>query len=416
MNPPTLHFGVLLSNAVHKSAFINALLLGKSEGPLSVLNHKKGILFSDLTIDQVIEKEHRHECIEISKSQNRPLHTFSSGERRKLLLAYCLAQKPDYIIFDNPFDHLDQASRKELAQELTALSASVSMVQLANQPGHFLPFMKLIGYIKDNSFCISSPPNTLANPTKTQDTISFPDSLLQFDQSYKYIVKFNKVSIAYADKPVVNQINWEVKQGEFWQLIGPNGSGKSTLLSLITGENPKAYGQDLIIFDRKKGSGESIWDIKKNIGQFSTHLAELFQRIHTVEQMVLSGFFDSVGLYRKPSRLQEQKAQQWLSIIKMSHLKSTYFTRLPLGQQRLVLIVRALIKQPPLLILDEPFEGLDTENTALVASLINTVVEKTDITVIYVSHTIEKSLVPSHIYELTPHREGSIGHIKHSFN
>ena len=148
---------------------------------------------------------------------------------------------------------------------------------------------------------------------------------------------------------------------------------------------------------------------KKNIGHFSTNLAELFKRNHTVEQMVLSGFFDSVGLYEKPSGLQQQKALQWLEVVNMSHLKNVYFNRLSLGQQRLILIVRALIKQPPLLILDEPFEGLDTENTNLVAQLVNTLIKKTAITVIYVSHTIEKALEPSHIYELTPHKNGSVG-------
>ena len=406
-----MHFGILLSNTVHKTSLINTILSGKSNGALVVFNDYRGVLFSDLTIAQFIEKEHKHHSIEISKSENRPLHTFSSGERRKVLLQYCLAQKPDYIIFDNPFDHLDQQSRKELSNQLAELSKSISIIQLVNREESMLSFINKKGYIHDNSFYISDIPEPIKiheNNIKTE----FPSALLAFEKRYETIIKFDKVCINYDDQPIVSNITWEVEPGDFWQLIGPNGSGKSTLLSLITGENPKAYGQNITIFDRKKGSGESVWDIKRKIGHFSTNLTELFKRNHTVEQMVLSGFFDSVGLYVKPSGLQKQKALQWLDIINMSHFKNTYFNRLTLGEQRLILIVRALIKQPPLLILDEPFEGLDQENTNLVAQLLNTLIEKTEITVIYVSHTIEESLVPSHIYELTPHKEGSVGRIK----
>ena len=411
MNHKLIHFGILLSNSVNKKAFINTILSGDSHDDLAVFNNSKGILFSDLTIAQFIEKEHRHASIEISKVENRPLHTFSSGERRKVLLAYCLAQNPDYIILDNPFDHLDQRSRKELSKQLTELSRSISIIQLSSREEMLLPFIDKKGYVHDSSFEISTIPESI-QIFKNNVASEFPSSLLSFQQQYENIIKFDEVYIDYDGQPILTNITWEVKQGEFWQLIGPNGAGKSTLLSLITGENPKAYGQNIMIFDKKKGSGESIWDIKKRIGHFSTNLAELFKRNHTVEHMVLSGFFDSVGLYEKPSGLQQQKAIQWLQIINMKHLKDVYFNRLTLGQQRLVLIVRALIKQPPLLILDEPFEGLDQENTNLVAQLINTLIENTEITVIYVSHTVEKSLVPSHIYELIPDKNGSAGRIK----
>ncbi|MBJ7879479.1 ATP-binding cassette domain-containing protein [Gelidibacter salicanalis] len=402
---------MLLSNTVNKIVFINTILSGKSNGGLSVFNDCKGVLFSDLTIAQFIEKEHRYDSIEISKSENRQLHTFSSGERRKVLLEYCLAQTPDYIILDNPFDHLDQQSRIDLSNQLVELSNSISIIQLANREENLLPFINRKGYVYDNSFDIFDIPNPFQTQQSNVAPI-FPSSLLSYNKVYEKIIKFDQVRIDYDDQPIITDITWEVKHGEFWQLIGPNGSGKSTILSLINGENPKAYGQNITIFDKKKGSGESIWNLKKKIGHFSTHLAELFKKNHTVEQMVLSGFFDSVGLYVKPSGLQQEKAIQWLEVINIRHLKNVYFNRLPLGQQRLVLIIRALIKQPPLLILDEPFEGLDQENTNLVAQLLNTLIERTEITVIYVSHTIEKSLVPSHIYELTPTKNGSIGRIK----
>lgn len=406
-----IHYGIVLSNSVDKITFIHQILSKKITGELNIFNAYRGVLFSDLAIAQYIEREHKHDTIEIATAQNRPLQTFSSGERRKLFLNYCLSQHPDYIIFDNPFDHLDQPSRKALFNQISELSDGVSVLQLAHKEGSLLPFIKNTRFVPDNSFVVSRRKATCHKPTPKKLS-DFPSSLLSFNEKYNSIIKFDKVSVSYDEQHVVKDISWQVKPGDFWQLVGPNGSGKSTLLSLITGDNPKAFGQEIIIFDRKKGSGESIWDIKKNIGYFSTHLTELFKRNHTVEQMILSGYYDSIGLYVKPSGLQKKEALGWLDVIGMKPLKNVCFNRLSLGQQRLVLVTRALIKQPPLLILDEPFEGLDPENTALVSQLINTLVDKTGITIIYVSHTIEKSLAPSHIFELIPTENGSIGRVK----
>lgn len=387
------------------------IISGNSPRPIGPFNNSKGLLFSDLAIADFIAKEHKHHTIEITKSENRQLNTFSSGERRKAFLKYCLAQNPDYIIFDNPFDHLDHQSRINLSDQLLDLSSSISIIQLTNRKESFLPFISNRWFMKDDSYVLTEITNTI----KSNGIISksdIPSSLLSFNEEYKTIVKFDKVSVSYDRKVIVKDIFWEIKKGDFWQLIGPNGSGKSTILSLITGDNPKAYGQNITIFGKKKGSGESIWDIKKKIGHFSTNLTELFKRNHTVEQMIMSGFYDSIGLYIEPSDLQQQKTKQWLEIIEMSHLKNSYFNRLTLGQQRLILIVRALVKQPPLLILDEPVEGLDQENTTLVIELINALLEKTDITILYVSHTVEKGLSPTNIYELMPSENGSIGQLK----
>ena len=405
------HFGIILNNKVNKKDFVKKILSGDAPNQLAFFNKQSGILFSDLAITDFIEKEHKHHTIEITQLENRQLKTFSSGERRKAYLEYCLNQDPDYIIFDNLFDHLDHQSRKTLSDRLLKLSNSISIIQLTNRKESFLPFINNKWLIKDNSFQLSKI-NEVALATENTFKSDIPSSLLSFNEQCKSIVKFDKVSVSYDENPIIRDITWEVKKGEFWQLIGPNGSGKSTILSLITGDNPKAYGQNITIFGNKKGSGESIWDLKKKIGHFSTNLTELFKRNHTVNQMILSGFYDSIGLYREPSDLQQQKVAQWLEVIKMRHLKNMYFNRLTLGQQRLILIVRALVKQPPLLILDEPVEGLDYENAKLVTQLINTLIEKTEITVLYVSHTVEKSLLPTNIYELIPSENGSIGKLK----
>jgi molybdate transport system ATP-binding protein len=181
---------------------------------------------------------------------------------------------------------------------------------------------------------------------------------------------------------------------------------------LITGENAKGYGQNLYLFGHKKGSGESIWDIKKQIGYFSNEMAASYQNSHTLEQMILSGFFDSVGLYNEPTLQQKKIVQEWLDLIGLSLLKNRVFKQLTIGQQRLALIVRAVLKHPPLVILDEPLEGLDDENSSLITQLINILITETTMTIIYVSHRIESSLSPKAIFELSPSSDGSKGIIK----
>ncbi|MNF83834.1 putative ABC transporter ATP-binding protein YlmA [compost metagenome] len=221
------------------------------------------------------------------------------------------------------------------------------------------------------------------------------------------------VSVSYDDRKIIDNISWTIKQGEFWQLIGPNGSGKSTILSLITGDNPKGFGQNLFLFGRKKGTGESVWDIKKQIGIFTTSMTDLFQKGHTLEEMILSGFFDSIGLYIEPTTHQKQIVSQWLEVIEMTHLRKKRFIDLSIGQQRVGLIVRAVLKHPPLLILDEPVEGLDDENVDMVIQLINTIKQETNVSILYVSHRIESGLAPTSVFELLPAATGSIGKIKY---
>ncbi|MHC0444618.1 ATP-binding cassette domain-containing protein [Flavobacterium sp. 3-218] len=403
------HWDILLSNQVNKKAFIDTLLAGEAKGDLAIFNSKKGILFSDISIEKFIEKEFQYDSVEAS---NRQLRTFSSGERKKEFLRYCIDQKPDFIIFDNPFDHLDQASRVVLAESLQKLTDSIAIIQLLNRTVDILDFVPNKALIKDNTFELHPFVKT-ENHFKTLNTAAIPKPAEPHFFHESVLIKLEDVSVSYEERKILNKISWTVKQGEFWQLIGPNGSGKSTILSLITGDNPKGFGQNLFLFGRKKGTGESVWEIKKQIGIFTTSMTDLFQKGHTLEQMILSGFFDSIGLYTEPTTHQKNIVNQWLEVIEMTHLRKKRFIDLSIGQQRVALIVRAVLKHPPLLILDEPVEGLDDENVDLVIQLINTIKQETNVSIIYVSHRIEQGLAPTSIFELLPSEKGSIGKIKY---
>ena len=407
------HWNILLSDAVNKNQLIKTLLSGNSIGELVVYNNLKGILFSDITIQQFIEREEQYDSLETAS--DRRLRTYSAGEQKKEFLKYCLNQKPDYLILDNPFDHLDQASRKTLVITLEELSKSLGFIQLANRSEDLLAFIENKAQITDDSF-VTKPMETSKKSTEEKNTTQIPKPLHSYDNKDKVLVKMDGVTVSYNESPIVDSIFWTIQQGEFWQLVGPNGSGKSTLLSMITGENPKGYGQELYLFGKKKGSGESVWDIKKNIGTFSTSMTQMFKRNHSLEQMILSGFFDSIGLYTQPTILQKQIAAQWLEVIGMTSLKNKSFLQLSLGQQRVILIVRAVIKHPPLIILDEPLDGLDDHNSVLVTDLINLLIQETNMTIIYVSHRMEPALKPTSVFELIPTETGSIGKINHQPN
>ncbi len=194
-------------------------------------------------------------------------------------------------------------------------------------------------------------------------------------------------------------------------MAGKNGSGKTTLLSMITGDNPKAYGQNIFLFGTRKGSGESVWDIKKNIGYFTPAMVDRFRGYHSLENMLISGLLDSIGLYIKPSQAQLRVAREWLALLDMEDKKDCYFHDLSLGQQRLIMCVRAMIKHPLLLILDEPTAGLDDASAALVVDLVNKMAAESQTTIVFVSHRKEPELKSHFVYQLELTPEGSVGKV-----
>jgi molybdate transport system ATP-binding protein len=404
------HFGIILTNNVDKNAFIKKLLPDNALHSFAFLNQKKGMLFSDLAIEEIIQQEYKYDTIIVSKETNRKLQSFSSGEKKKFFLHYCNSQKLDYLILDNPLDHLDAPSRISITVALEEISTTTIIIQIADRLSDILHFIESRFQINDNTFQLTGIKNPEEKNNSKQITIPNTEETIKFDN--KILIEFKSVSVQYENQKVLDSISWTIQKGEFWQLIGPNGSGKSTLLSLINGDNPKGYGQELYLFGQKKGSGESIWDIKEKIGYFNPAMTDLFNRNQTIEQMILSGFFDSIGLYTQPTNLKLKIAQQWMSIIELTHLSKQAFSRLTIEQKRLVLIVRAMVKNPLLLILDEPIDGLDDAAILLVTKLINEILSETKTTIIYVSHRYESRIKPMKVFELTPNETGSKGKIK----
>jgi molybdate transport system ATP-binding protein len=203
---------------------------------------------------------------------------------------------------------------------------------------------------------------------------------------FSFAVKLEHTTIRYGETVVLDDINWQVRKGERWSVSGPNGAGKSTLLSLITADNPQAYANQIWLFDRRRGTGETIWEIKKNIGFVSPELHLYFDTATTVFDVIASGLFDTMGLFRMPDDEQIAVVTLWMQLLSLQELRSRRLVQLSTGGQRMVLLARALIKNPPMLILDEPCQGLDDEQTAYFRELVTTLCETFGTTLIYVSH------------------------------
>jgi molybdate transport system ATP-binding protein len=198
-------------------------------------------------------------------------------------------------------------------------------------------------------------------------------------------VELKNTTVRYGDIPVLENLNWAMKRGENWAIVGPNGAGKTTLLSLIIGDNQQAYANEIYLFGKRKGSGESIWDIKKRIGVVSSELQIHYRKRIKAYDVVLSGFFDSIGLYRKCTTEQLSAAEQWIKLLGITYA-SKWYDQLSCGQKRMVLLARAMVKSPSLLILDEPCQGLDRSNRKVVLDLVGHIVRKTKTHVLYVTH------------------------------
>ncbi len=407
------HWGIFTDNTSNKRHLVSQLLKATSTSLFKDFQHKKGVLFSKLALLNFILEEDKHNDSGIIANKKQSLQSMSSGEQKKALFSHLLSVKPDFIILDNPFDNLDIDSQKELHKLICKKANEIVFIQLISRSIDLLPFIKKHAFLNKKEIQHISNLKAYLNSKKEvqfNTLIPKPISPLQYDGDT--LVQLKNITVNYKDKTIIKNINWTIKKGEFWQLIGKNGSGKTTILSMITGENPKGYGQELYLFGQKKGSGESIWDIKKRIGYYTPSMTDKFKGYHTIENMIISGYNDSIGLYKQPTEAQKRLAKWWLELLGLNEIKKTLFLDLSLGLQRLVMIARAMVKQPLLLILDEPTAGLDDASALLFVTLINKIATESNTSIIFVSHRTEKNLSPSFIYKLKITSEGSLGSIK----
>ncbi|HUZ59061.1 MAG TPA: ATP-binding cassette domain-containing protein [Hanamia sp.] len=332
------------------------------------------------------------EILGIDHLKNSPLIQLSSGEHKRFQLVKALVNPPKLLILDTPYTGLDILSVKKLNNILGGISEKGTQIILI--PGTF-PIPDFITHIASlrnkrlNFFGEKEDflPEKLISTKEIQFSYNNDLSAVSNEEfHFDTVVKMRNISIKYGDHTIIKNLNWEIARGERWLLKGRNGAGKSSLLSFITGDHPQAYANEIYLFGKRRGTGESIWDIKQKIGYISPELHAYFDKNISCFQAIGSGYFDTIGLFRKLSKEQHNTILQWLDFLHLSDMSTKPLHSISSGFQRMILLARALVKNPPLLILDEPCHGLDQKQSDQFISLIDHICSESNKTLIYVSH------------------------------
>ena len=375
----------------------------KLEEAFQLANPSENSGSSDYANRRALQK-HIYELFHLEPLLDKYVILLSSGELRKFKLAASLFTQPKVLIMENPFIGLDAQTRDQLKDLLTMLAheQGLQIILVLAKTDEIPEFITHIVEVKDMKVmpkCVFSrkeergrrKENTPAADSALQGILT-PHSTLLTPQNLtpQEIIRFNHVTIRYGERTILKDLDWTVRQGEHWSLSGQNGSGKSTLLSLVCADNPQSYACDISLFGRKRGSGESIWDIKKQIGYVSPEMHRGYKQNIPALQIVASGLKDTVGLYARANEAEKEQCRKWLRILGVGHLAERRFLEMSSGEQRLVLLARAFVKEPSLLILDEPLHGLDDENRKMVKTLVDNYCQDPSKTLIYVTHYQEE--------------------------
>lgn len=386
----------------------------ESEEAATVKEYLQGVevkIPGDWNVENVMDLLH------LENLKDKSLIKLSNGETRRLAIAGALMKNPKLLLMDQPMTGLDVQTRQEFRQVLQSIIDSGVQVIITTSPEEVPDALFYVGVIQNGRLATCTrredfPPNKLDHLVYGSGQVDSKIKALVQKQSlptFDQLISLMNVHIQYGEKVILDQLNWEVRQGERWALKGHNGAGKSTLLSLIFGENPQAYANDIILFDRRRGSGESIWDVKRPTGFVSPELSRYFPKSQSCLQIVLSGLFDTIGLFRKPTDEQNRLAEEWLDALGLTHVAGLRLNQVSLEQQRFCLLARAMIKSPVLLILDEAAQGMDDGQRRLFRETVEEICKHSRVTLIYVSHYDED--IPSCVSRRIVLEEGKVTEI-----
>ncbi|RIW15172.1 ATP-binding cassette domain-containing protein [Algoriphagus lacus] len=331
------------------------------------------------------------QILNLSHLLDQSLLKLSNGETRRLVLALGLMRQPMIYLMDQPMTGLDAQTRAEFGGILRAIIQAGVHVMITTSPDEIPEGITHVAKLNSSGVSQTWTREAFPHEEHSSDRLNWDWGLLeklvpQLPPSNEKLIQLDEVCIRYGEKKILQHLSWEIRAGERWLLKGPNGSGKSTLISLLIGENPQAYSQKINLFGRKRGTGESIWDVKRPIGFMAPELSRFFPTNQTCRKVILSGLFDTMGLFKKTTPEQESTAESWLKLFDLDQVKDIPIQRLSLAHQRWTLLARALIKKPKVLILDEASQGLDDMQRVLFRETVQRICEHSQVALIYVSH------------------------------
>lgn len=330
----------------------------------------------------------------------RGLKFLSTGELRRVLLARLFLRQPAVAVFDKVMDALDIASRQRIA---AFLQVFVAEAQRRENLGSACVFIerseKNLPQLCNDIWRLEEDS---AGPGLLLDRNAFKEELgrllvaagVEPSSEASVLVEMRDIRVGWNGQVVLDGLNWTIRAGQHWRVQGPNGSGKTSLLGLINGDNPQAFSNNVSIFGRRRGSGESIWDIKRHLGLVSWNLHRDYRNLGDTNllQVLVSGLYDSIGLYCQPSSEALALAAHWLSFFGFGERGNQAFSQLNWAEQRAILVLRSLIKMPRLLLLDEPCQGLDAQGRELVLALLDEVASLGITSIVHVSHDLDEQI------------------------
>jgi molybdate transport system ATP-binding protein len=357
--------------------------------------------------------------LDIKPLLHSSLPSLSNGEMRKILLARALLKRPRLLILDDVFAGLDAAYREHLRVILDRLitHGSVRLLLIGPRPNELPEGITHILCVHNCRIAAQGPRRVMMRDPQICKLFGHPKAKIirskrsifpkhHTNQEPQDLVQMKNTSVRYGKRTILSDITWTVRSGESWALVGPNGSGKSTLLSLISGDNPQAYANAIFLFSRRRGSGESVWNLKKRIGMISSELHLHFPESQTCLETVVSGFQESMSSPESPSSHQRRIARRVMANLGVAKFERDPFGSLSTGIQRMTLLARAMVKAPDLLLLDEPCQGLDTMHRGMFLEILESLLRHSETTIIYVTHVADE--IPNGIRKVLQLQNGRI--------
>ena len=387
------------------------------------------VIFSGILVNRAVTSTDEERFFEvvgqlgIRSLLQRGIPSLSTGEMRKTLIARALIKSPKLLILDEPFDGLDGRSRATLAESINHLmTGSMRVVLVVHRLEEIVPNITHVLLVKNGQLFMQGPKDEVLTSENISELYGFNLHLEKSSQGYRVsygveksdkigttvldrdvpqdvpevLIEMKDTTVKYNDFVLLDKLNWSMKRGENWVILGPNGSGKSTIVKLIAGENLQGYANQIMLFGKRKGSGETLWEIKKHLGVVSSELQVQYRKKMSAYDVIASGFYDSIGLYQYPTPEQKAVVDEWIELLKVGDMANHPYHQLSYGQKRMILLARAMVKSPVLLIVDEPCHGLDIPNRKRILEILE-----------QIGHT------KTHLLYVTNHKEEVLNCVTH---
>lgn len=346
----------------------------------------------------------------------------SNGEQRKLLIINALLHNPRLLALVEPFGGLDVQTRAILKTIISRLmQLGMPVFVLVSRPDELPEGATHLLLMEKDRILQAGPKEVVLQHSVAQQLAGSVEPVTPRIQpspraieirqepipsGTEPIVELKDVTFRVEDKLILDHINWTIYPGENWALLGPNGSGKTSLLSLIQGDHPLAYSLNIRVLGKLYRSTRELWKIRQQMGWLSLELHLLYPGERTCENVICSGFSHSMGLYTPPNAEQREEAQSMIKLLGLLHIASQLFEDVSEGDQRMVLLARAMVHHPRLLMIDEGCQGLDADYRQRLLDTVDWGVKTLGTTLIFVTHYEEE--IPDCIHHRLRLKEGRV--------